>query len=113
MKQLKILLSCIMLLAATAAYAQQGSMGFNADVSVSGVIKPELRSMTVKAVTTGSAADKAGLKAGDEIMAIDDCAIPGCPVHKAQQLMKKKAGEKVALLIKTSEKPQQLVILLE
>jgi len=102
-----------MLSVATTAYAKQGSIGFTADVSVSGVVKPELLSMTVKAVNSGSAADKAGLKAGDEIIAIDDCAIPGCPVHKAQQLMKKKAGEKVALLIKSSEEPQQLVILLE
>lgn len=112
MKQLKIWLICL-LLTATAAYAEQGNIGFTANVSVSGVIKPELLSMTVKAVSSGSAAEKAGLKAGDEIMAIDDCAIPGCPVHKAQQLMKKKAGEKVGLLIKSSEEPKQLVIALE
>ena len=52
--------------------------GFNASVSVSGFFSPEINSVNIVKVCTGSSADRAGLKVDNLVIEIDGGIIPKC-----------------------------------
>ncbi len=79
--------------------ADDGSIGMSIEVSVSGIFKPRLTQAIIAEIIESSAAQEAGLRQGDKILAIDGCEIPGCPASKAKKLMSRKAGERLPLLI--------------
>jgi C-terminal processing protease CtpA/Prc len=78
---------------------EKGSIGFSAEVSVSGFFSPELTEVKVKEVFAGSPAELAGLEIGEKILAIDGCEIPGCPASKAKKLMARNIGDTLPLLV--------------
>ena len=78
---------------------EKGSIGFSAEVSVSGFFSPELTEVKVKEVFAGSPAELAGLEIGEKILAIDGCEIPGCPASKAKKLMARNVGDTLPLLV--------------
>jgi len=83
---------------ANAVYAEGvGKRGFVMDVAVSGFFSPEVKSAKVISLEPLSNAEKAGIKIGDELIAVHECEIPGCPAKKAKKLMTKKTGETVSL----------------
>mgnify|MGYP001953183165 CR=1 FL=1 len=49
------------------------------DVSVSGFFSPEVKSAEVTSLEANSNAEKAGIAVGDQLVAVQDCKIPGCP----------------------------------
>lgn len=108
----KISLIALLLLTFSVAAEEEGSIGFSAAVSVSGFFSPELKEVTVDEVFEDSAADAAGLKSGDKILSIEDCAIPGCDAKKAKKMMKRAPGETLNLLIEDEHGEQRKVAIL-
>lgn len=104
----------LLLVPFTVQAEDKGYMGFSIKTSISGIFKPKLKQVLVKEVITGSPADKAGLKPGNQIIEIDGCKIPGCPVEKAKSLMNKKKGNALILLIATElDQPKEIKITAE
>lgn len=81
------------------AEEKKGSLGFSGDVGVDGIFNPEISSFTIDGVVEGSAAEAAGLEKGQQVVAIEDCRIPGCDTDDAQELMKVAPGEELALTV--------------
>lgn len=90
---------------------EEGSLGFSGNVGVDGIFDPDISSFEVDKVVAGSAAEAAGLKAGDKVVAIGDCKIPGCDTDDAQELMKVAPGEEVVLTIEVDESTQKTVVI--
>ncbi len=87
--------------ASTQAHAgEPGGFGFNASVSVNGVFSPTLALVKIAKVLPNSAADKAGIKTGDEIIEIDGHKVPGAKASDIQPLMAKEVGQTVAMKLK-------------
>lgn len=108
----KIILA-LMLCAACTGYAEEkGSIGFSAKVAVDGFFNPEITSFEIEAVHADSPAEKAGLSAGDMVLAIEGCTIPGCDTDDAQDYMDKKAGEEINLKVKTQEGEEKDIVII-
>lgn len=89
------------MLASSAAHAGElGGFGFNAAVSVNGVFSPTLAAVKITKVNPSSAADKAGIKVGDEIIEIDGHKVPGAKASEIQPLMAKEVGQTIAMKLK-------------
>ncbi|MCK9689280.1 PDZ domain-containing protein [Scleromatobacter humisilvae] len=76
----------VLLLAAAAAsfgaLAEQGRLGFSVAADTDGMFSHTLKSLKITAVAAGAPAAEAGLKAGDEVVALDDVAIAGADGSK-------------------------------
>ena len=82
------LLLCAALLCATVAQAAgKPSIGFSLAVETDGFFSTTLKKVTITAVKPGAPAEKAGLQAGDEIVAANDLPIAGTPGGKLSELM--------------------------
>lgn len=108
----RILVGLIVCAACTGFAKEKGAIGFSGDVAVDGFFNPEIASFKVKEVYADSPAEKAGLVAGDEVLAIDDCEIPGCDTDDAQELMEKSPGEELRLKVKTKEGEEKDIVIL-
>ncbi|MBC3765214.1 PDZ domain-containing protein [Neptunicella marina] len=97
------------LLTFTVIAPAQAEIGLKASISTKGLFNAELTEFIIEAVTEGSPAQKAGLKAGDIVIAIADCKIPGCDASDAKKLMKRKAGEILPLTIKKEDGTEQVI----
>lgn len=95
----KSLITALIAVCCWSSQTMAAGLGLVGDVSVSGMFSPEVQEFKIKQVHPGSLAEKAGLLAGQRIVSIDDCKIPGCPPEKARELMKKSAGETLQLQI--------------
>ncbi len=84
--------------------------GIEAAVSVDGFFSPEIATFRIQGVTEGSPAARAGLEGGEDVLAIEDCEIPGCEASIAKKLMKRKAGEVLTLRIKKDGKERLVTI---
>ena len=93
------LMAVALCLTAGFAQAEPSSTGLSIAISASGIFNPTLEQAKVVAVKPNSAAEAAGLQAGDLITRIEDCKIPGCPGSRAKALMDKKAGQTLRLTI--------------
>lgn len=96
----------------TSSVLAKGSIGLGAEVSVDGFFSPEVVSFKVNSVEANSAAAKAGIKVGQQVLAIDGCQIPGCPASKAKKLMNRNAGETLPLLVKHADGSESLIKIL-
>lgn len=59
------------------ASAAQGSLGFAVSASTDGFFSRTLKEVKVTSVVPGAPADKAGLRAGDDVQAVDDVPVAG------------------------------------
>lgn len=75
-------------------------LGFGADVSVEGFFNPTIKQFKIIEVHSGSPAEQAGVKVGQQVLEIDGCVIPGCSASKAKEIMNKKAGEVLRIQVK-------------
>jgi C-terminal processing protease CtpA/Prc len=102
---MKLVIICLSILSLIGvAHAEnEGKRGFVLNVEVSGFFSPEVKSAEVKSLVTYSNAEKAGIKVGDELIAVHECKIPGCPAKKAKKLMTKNAGEIVSLSFRRTD----------
>ena len=75
------------LLCATAHAAGQPSIGFSLSIETDGFFSTTLKKVTITAVKPGLPAEKAGLQAGDEIVAANDIPVTGTPGSKLSALM--------------------------
>ena len=98
---MKYLVLLLVSLLSLNAYAEKGSFGFVVSVATKGIFSPKLKTVEITEVTEGSSAYEAGILAGDHIVAIGDCPVPGCPVSEARKSMGKAVGETLNLTIKT------------
>ena len=107
------LIVIIMLCAASVGMAKEkGSIGFSGKVGVDGFFSPEITSFEIEEVFADSPAEKAGLQAGDKVLAIEDCQIPGCDTDEAQELMNRAPGEELRLTIQTKEGEEKDILIL-
>ena len=69
------------------AFAEQGRLGFSVAADTDGFLSHTLKSLKITAVTAGAPAEQAGLKAGDEVVTLDDVAIAGADGSKLMDLV--------------------------
>jgi C-terminal processing protease CtpA/Prc len=76
----------MLLLGLTApAYGAEPDYGFGMRASVNWRL--QLSAAEVHSIRAGSAAARQGMADGDQIVAIDDCGIPGCGARRAEKLL--------------------------
>ena len=91
----------LLILVIVAGYCMTGNaadkkeLGFKLDVTVKGFFSPEVTTATVKSVTPDSLAETLGVRAGDRLISIVDCKIPGCPASVAKDYISQDIGTKV------------------
>jgi C-terminal processing protease CtpA/Prc len=95
------LVFCIALLCAAAAQAAgKPVIGMSVSVETDGFFSTTLKKLTVTAVKPGAPAEKAGLLAGDEIVAANDIPVAGTPGSKLSGLMESaKPGDHLKLRV--------------
>ncbi|MBD3668969.1 MAG: PDZ domain-containing protein [Kangiella sp.] len=108
----KIVICILLCLSCTVLAEEKGSIGFSAKVGVDGFFNPEITSFEIEEVHVDSPAEKAGLNAGDQVIAIGDCVIPGCDTDDAQDYMDKKAGEELKLKVITQDGQEKEVVII-
>ena len=81
----------VVLLAAVAvsasAFAEQGRLGFSVAADTDGMFSHTLKSLKITAVAAGAPAEQAGLKVGDEIVALGDVTIAGADGSKLMDMV--------------------------
>jgi len=82
-----IVLACAALLAGAAHAAGKPVIGLSLSVETDGFFSTTLKKVTITAVKPGAPAEKAGLLAGDELVAANDIPISGTPGGKLKDLM--------------------------
>jgi S1-C subfamily serine protease len=92
---------CFALLCATAAQAAgKPSIGFSLSIETDGFFSTTLKKVTITAVKPGLPAEKAGLLAGDEIVAANDIPVAGTPGSKLSAVMENaKPGDHLKLRV--------------
>lgn len=95
--RMKVIFLSLLFIVSSAFAESEGKRRFVMDVSVSGFFSPEVKSAEVISLEANSNAEKAGIAVGDQLVAVQDCKIPGCPAKKAKKLMTKQTGEVVSL----------------
>ncbi|AOE50907.1 PDZ domain-containing protein [Kangiella sediminilitoris] len=93
------------------AEEEKGSLGFSGNVGVDGIFNPEISSFEVDGVVEGSAAEAAGLKKGQKVVAIEDCRIPGCDTDDAQELMEVAPGEELILTVQDEAGEEKQIVI--
>ncbi|MCE9687394.1 PDZ domain-containing protein [Shewanella sp. AS16] len=78
-------------------------IGILGDIETEGFFSSTLTSFSIQEVTPNSPAEKAGIIAGQKIIAIENCHIPGCASSEAKKLMKKESGETLNLLLENKD----------
>ncbi len=109
MQYFKILAIVILAASITSLAEDKGSIGFTLAYSLDGPFSTKVTAIKVTAVAPDSAAELAGIVTGHKILSIDDCKIPGCPKSKVIQLLTRKPGDIITLLINDDTGKQVLV----
>lgn len=108
----KIIVCVLLCLSFTVHADEKGSIGFSAKVGVDGFFNPEITSFEIEEVHADSPAEKAGQNAGDQVIAIGDCVIPGCDTDDVQDYMDKNAGEELKLKVKTQDGEEKEIVII-
>ena len=78
-----------------------GTLGFAIDIDGDGsFFNPTLKTVTIKSVVPGRPAATAGIKPGDQIVEVEGRQVPGSKAGDLQPLMKKNAGDTLALRLR-------------
>ena len=78
-----------------------GTLGFAIDVDGEGsFLNPTLKAVTIKSVVPGRPAATAGTKPGDQILEVEGRQVTGSKARELQPLMRKNAGETLALRLR-------------
>jgi len=109
MKILTIVFALITTMSFSALAGEQVKLGIVGNVGADGFFSSTVSSFKIEKVTPNSPAEKAGLLAGQKVIAIDGCEIPGCPVDQAKKLIRKESGETLTLLLENEDGTQTLV----
>jgi C-terminal processing protease CtpA/Prc len=98
--RLPLALGALLLSASAAHAAGKPVIGLSLSIETDGFFSTTLKKVTITAVKPGLPAEKAGLLAGDEIVAADDIAIAGAPGSKLSGLMENaKPGDHLRLRV--------------
>lgn len=89
--------------------AEKRDLGFKLDVVVQGFFSPEVKQATVKSVRGGTLAESEGVKAGDQLLAINGCEIPSCPASTAKAHISQPIGTMVNFQFKQENGQQYSV----
>lgn len=108
---IRVLIVVVCALFAPLSVAEKGAFGFELTIATKGMFSPKLERVVVASVSEGSAAEKAGIVAGDLLVAIEDCEVPGCRVSKARKLMDKQVGESATFKVVKEDGSDGLVTL--
>ena len=96
----RLVLCSALVCVATAQAAGKPSIGFSLSVDTYGFFSTTLKKVTITAVKPGLPAEKAGLLAGDEIVAANDIPVAGTPGGKLSALMENaKPGDHLKLRV--------------
>lgn len=95
----------VLLARPTAVHAQDkpkpGTLGFAVDIEGEGsFFNPTLKTVTIKSVVPGGPAATAGIKPGDQIVEVEGRQVTGSKAGELQPLMRKNAGEALALRLR-------------
>jgi C-terminal processing protease CtpA/Prc len=94
------LLIASLLAAATAHAAGKPVIGLSFSIETDGFFSTTLKKVTVTAVKPGLPAEKAGMLAGDEVVAANDIPIVGTPGSKLKSVMEDaKPGDHLKLRV--------------
>jgi len=99
LRYIKALAFIFLITSFTVSAETKGHVGLTVNVSVEGYFSPKLSEVEVTDVLPSSPAELAGIKVGQKILSIDGCRVPGCPAYEAKELMNKKPGETLSLLV--------------
>jgi len=110
MHLIKFLVFLVLTVSFNALAEDEGKIGFTGKIGVDGFFSPEITSFIVEEVKSNSPAEKAGILAGQTILSIDGCKIPGCSANKAKKSLKnRKPGDILTLLIEKQNGTQVLI----
>jgi C-terminal processing protease CtpA/Prc len=83
------------------AEPKPGTFGFAIDIDGEGFfLNPTLKTVTIKSVVSGRPAATAGIKSGDQVVEVEGKQVSGAKARELQPLMKKNAGETLALRLR-------------
>ncbi|MBD9480569.1 PDZ domain-containing protein [Pseudoxanthomonas sp. PXM02] len=97
------------------AHAAQGKLGFTVDAKFDRkLLDADIKQVVVKSVAPASAAERAGMKAGDVLQQLNGTPLVGSSARKFFAAMGKvKPGDKVALVVLRAGKPIALTLVAE
>ena len=87
-----------LLVASTAGAANRGWLGLEMELDTNALMK--VGEATVKRVYKDSPAERAGINAGDSIVEVEGCKIPGCSAPKAKGYTELPPGNTVHLKLR-------------
>jgi C-terminal processing protease CtpA/Prc len=103
MHMFKLLVTSISIISLSVLAGDHIKFGIAADVETDGFFNPTLSSYTVQKVRANSPAEKAGIVAGQKVISIESCEIPGCLASEAKKLMRKESGAIINLLLENPD----------
>ncbi|WP_220492915.1 MULTISPECIES: PDZ domain-containing protein [unclassified Pseudoalteromonas] len=106
MHMFKFIAILISITSLNALAGEEVKLGVLGNVGADGFFSPKITSFTIEKVEPNSPAEKAGIVAGQKIIAIENCKIPGCPASEAKELMRKESGEILQLLLENEDGSQ-------
>jgi len=102
----KIIIILISIISINALAAEEVKLGVVGNVGADGFFSPKVMSFIIENVKPNSPAEKAGIVAGQKIISIEGCKIPGCPASKAKKLMRKESGDILQLVLENEDGSQ-------
>lgn len=108
-------LALLLAFSAHAAHAAQGKLGFTVDAKFDRkMLDADIKQVVVKSVAPASAAERAGMKAGDVLQQLNGTPLVGSSARKFFATMGKvKPDDTVALIVLRAGKPIALTLVAE
>lgn len=102
MHRLRCAMAAALLALAVSAHAGgKGHLGINVAIEGEGPLwNPTVKAAKVAKVSPGSAAEQAGIRAGDHIVEIEGRQVAGAKASDLQPYMQREVGQSVKLLIR-------------
>ena len=101
----------LMLLSSLAFAEDKGRIGLTLKIKFEGFFSPVILSADVEKVESGSVAEKSGIRVGDKVIKIEGCEIPGCPGDYAKELIEKRKGQLLSLVLQHADGSEYAVSL--